>query len=486
MAPGRIHALLGENGAGKSTLVAIASGQLRPDTADILRDGRAVTWTSPRQARAEGVTLVPQHDLLVDNATVAENLALLDPMAPFFESKRKRRDRVARAESLFGLPLPPPEDLASSLPVGSRQRVEIAGALLTGPSVLILDEPTAVLSPPEVQTLLQALRTLSESGTAVLVITHRLAEVFEAADDLTVLCRGETVLTRRVEEVTPPEVAALILAGSEGGSRDEVMAGLSETDSRKIEPPRRAATSGQLEEDLVLEVRALATLDSKVPSASLELKPGEALTLLAIDGNGADSFAAAIAGLRPATGSVRVAGAPVALGDPGSYHDAGGAVIPADRRLEGLFPNLTLTENFAVSDRRRGFWLTRKSLEEDARARMSRFSIRASGPEARTRELSGGNQQKVLLARALTPLPKLLIAIHPSRGLDLGSSASVRGFLRDALEEGTAVLIVTSDPDEARLLGAPIRVMYRGRLSRVLDPETPVAELGRYMAGLAE
>jgi simple sugar transport system ATP-binding protein len=483
---GRIHALLGENGAGKSTLVAIASGHLRPDSGEIRRSGESVRWMSPRLARANGVTLVTQHDLLVETATVAENLALMDPAAGFFETRRVRLERARRAEELLGLPLPDPEEPAGSLPVGSRQRIEIAGALLTDPAVLILDEPTAILSPPEVKTLFAALRSLASRGTAVLVITHRLAEVFEAADDLTVLSRGETVLEQEVSAADPDDVAALILAGSGGGSREEVLASLERGRQEETPAPRGVQPGGSRSSGLpVLEVRSLSPAGSTVPSVSLDLNEGEALTLLSIDGNGADSFAAAIAGLKPSFGTVSVAGMRVQTGNPESFHDAGGAVIPADRRLEGLFPNLSLAENFAIASERKAFWLRTRPLQSETAERIERFAIRASGPGARVSELSGGNQQKVLLARALTPPPKVLIAINPARGLDLASSAAVRAFLHQALEEGTALLTVTSDPDEARLLRAPIRVMYRGHLSPELPASTPVAELGKYMAGLS-
>lgn len=221
----------------------------------------------------------------------------------------------------------------------------------------------------------------------------------------------------------------------------------------------------------VLEVVSLAPEGSQVPSVSLELRRGEALTLLSIDGNGADVFAAAIGGLRPADGIVRIDGRRVRPGDPESFHEAGGAVIPADR-LEGLFPNLSLLENFAVASRRGQFWLKTADLESEAARRCSDFSIRARGPGALARELSGGNpSRRVLLARALTPIPRLLIAISPARGLDLGSSAAVRDRLRDSLGPGTSVLLVTSDPDEARLFGAPIRIVNtRSALARPRPP----------------
>ena len=395
---GEVHALLGENGAGKSTLVAIAAGILRPDAGELRRNGAPSSFSDPRAARRAGVALVPQHDLLVEAASVADNLALLDAFAPMFESARARRVRFDRLSLSSGLDLGSPDARVEGLPVGTRQRIGIAGALQTDPDVLILDEPTAVLSPDETAALFRALRRRTDAGHAILLITHRLAEVFEGADRLTLLSRGKTLLETPVAATTTGEVAALLLGGAEATSRP-------------------VALSPSVQRDgafLALSLEGFAPSDSGAPPVSLTIAPGEALTLLAIDGNGADLLGAAVAGVRPARGRLQVAGRSVSPGNPLAFRAAGGAFIPADRRSEGL-----------------------------------------------------------------------VVAIHPTRGLDIASSEDVRARLLDAARSGAAVFVVTADPEEARELGAPIRVVYRGALSAPLPATTSLAQLGRYMAGLA-
>jgi simple sugar transport system ATP-binding protein len=466
---GEIHALLGENGAGKSTLVAIAAGVLRSDSGEIHRNGNPVWFPDPRAARRAGIALVPQHDLLVEAATVADNLALLDPFAPAIESRRARRERVIRLARTSGLDLGSPEALVEALPVGTRQRIGIAGALQTDPDVLILDEPTAVLSPDETSALFRALRRRTDSGRSVVLITHRLAEVFAGADRLTLLSRGRTLLETPVAATTTGEVAALLLGGAEATSR-----------------PVALAPQARREGDLTaLALEAFSPSGSCAPPVSLTIAFGEALTLLAIDGNGADLIGAAIAGTRPAHGLLQVAGRSVAPGSSLAFRAAGGAFIPADRRAEGLIAGLSLAENLFLRRPPGRFTIDRAALASAATDRLRRFGVRASGPEARARELSGGNQQKLLLARELEPLPKLLVAIHPTRGLDIASSEDVRARLLDAARSGAGVLVVTADPEEAQELGAAVRVVYRGALSPPLSASTSLAELGRYMAGLA-
>jgi len=466
---GEIHALLGENGAGKPTLVAIAAGFLLPDEGEMRRNGTPSNFSDPRAARRAGIALVPQHDLLVEAATVADNLALLDPFAPAFESSRARRERVDRLTRSSGLDLGSPNARVEELPVGTRQRIGIAGALQTDPDVLILDEPTAVLSPDETVALFRALRRRTDAGRAVLLITHRLAEVFEGADRLTLLSRGKTLLETPVAATTTGVVAALLLGGAEATSRPVA-----------LEP-----SPGQTGALPALVLEGFVPTGSGAPPVSLTIAPGGALTLLAIDGNGADLIGAAVAGARSARGSLRVAGRSIAPGSPLAFRAAGGAFIPADRRAEGLVAGLSLSENLFLRRPPGRFTIDRAVLATAAADRLARFGVRASGPDAKARELSGGNQQKLLLARELEPPPNLLVAIHPTRGLDLASSEDVRARLLDAARSGAGVLVVTADPEEARELGAPIRVVYRGALSPVLPATTSLAELGRFMGGVA-
>ena len=460
--------------------MGIAAGLLPPDAGTIRRRGIEVRFAGPRRARAEGIALVPQHDLLVDAATVADNLALLDPDAAFFESAAARRSRVRRFSDAFALDLGDPDALAADLPVGTRQRIEIAGALASGPDVLMLDEPTAVLSPDEAEALFSALRRRASSGKAVVLITHRLAEVFAAADRLTLLARGHVVRSCRTGETTAGEIGSLLVAGAEASVR----------------PDSGTATSTDISRSgaAALDLREVVPLPRPgerfrpPPPCSLSLAAGEPLVLLAIDGNGADALAASVAGLREAAGRIAVGGRPLRSGRPREFRAAGGRYVPADRRAEGLVASLTLEENLALPRPPGRFFLDRAALRRHAGERLSRFGVRASSPAGLASQLSGGNQQKLILARELTAPglpPRLVVAVHPTRGLDLAAAADVRAALADVRRLGAAVLVVTSDPEEAPLFGGPIRVVTRGALSAPLAASTPADVLGRLMAGLA-
>ncbi len=534
--PGEIHALLGENGAGKSTLVSIAAGRIAADSGEILRNGSPVSFRRARDARDAGLALVPQHDLLIGAASVADNLAFLDPAAPFFESAESRRARVGRLAQTFGLELGEPDTRADSLPVGTRQRIEIAGALAGDPGVLILDEPTAVLSPDETTALFASLRRRADAGAAVVFITHRLAEVFAGADRLTLLARGRSVKTCLISDTNPAEIGGLLIAsaeivesakkekekekifleGEEGDVPLEDRSGQgpcspngrsqgSSTAARRAERALDIGHSGRRfpgigaasaapnirrisSPDKSLALRGFAPNVAsavRTENISLSLAPGELLVLLAIDGNGADTIARAITGLQGFSGRVEIGGVSLPpWGDPLAFRAAGGAFVPADRREEGLVAALSLSENLALPSPPGRIFLDRAAMRAHAEERLSAFGVRHASPDAPAGSLSGGNQQKAVLARELALRPVVLVAVHPTRGLDLASAAAVRNRILDACRSGTAALVVTADPEEAQLLGAPLRVVYRGRLSGVLGPATPADTLGRLMAGL--
>ena len=473
--PGEIHALLGENGAGKSTLVAIAAGRLPADSGEILRSGSPVAFRRARDARDAGLALVPQHDLLIGAASVADNLAFLDPGAPLFESTAARRARVARLSKSFAFELGDADARVDTLPVGTRQRIEIAGALASDPAVLILDEPTAVLSPDETEALFASLRARADAGGAVVLITHRLAEVFAGADRLTLLARGRSVKTCRVSETSAKEIGGLLIAGAEEGA--------------PIHPSKHAARSAAQRPAASLELTGFAPdlwRAVRAERISLSLSPGELLILLAIDGNGADTIARAIAGLEPFEGSVALGGVRLpGRGDPLAFRAAGGAFVPADRREEGLVAALSLSENLALPEPPGRLFLDRRAMRAHAEGRLAALGVRTSSSAAAAGSLSGGNQQKVVLARELAHLPKLLVAVHPTRGLDVASATAVRRLILEACRIGAAALVVTADPDEAQLFDAPIRVVTRGQLSAPCAPATPVATLGRLMAGVS-
>jgi ABC-type uncharacterized transport system ATPase subunit len=482
--PGEIHALLGENGAGKSTLVSIAGGLLRADAGAVSLRGREVSFPTPREARRGGIALVPQHDLLVEAATVADNLALLDPSTPWLEPPAARRERVRLLAAAFALDLGTPDALVADLPVGTRQRIEIAGALASDPEILILDEPTAVLAPDEASSLFASLRRRADAGKAVLLITHRLAEVFQAADRLTLLARGRTIKSCAVSETRPEEIGSLLIAGAQRTLEK----------AREGEREREKVFLDREDRPAVLELRDVVPLArpgerlAAVPPASLTVRAGELVVLLAIDGNGADTLAACAAGLRGFTGRIALGGEELTPGAPRAFRAAGGRFVPADRRAEGLVASLTLEENLALPSPPGRFLLDRDAMRRGAEERLARFGIRAASSSSRAATLSGGNQQKLVLARELDARlgrPRLLVTIHPTRGLDLSAASEVRDLFEAGRRAGCAVLIVSADPDEARLFGGTFHVVYRGRLSEPLPPDTPLPALGRRMAGLA-
>jgi ABC-type uncharacterized transport system ATPase subunit len=459
--------------------VSIAAGRLAADAGEILRNGSPVSFGRARDAREAGLALVPQHDLLMGAASVADNLAFLDPHAPFFESAAARRARVIRLAERFAFDLGDANARVDALPVGTRQRIEIAGALTGHPEVLILDEPTAVLSPDETAALFASLRKRADAGGAVVLITHRLAEVFAGADRLTLLARGRSVKTCRVSETTPEKIGGLLIAGAEGETREK------EKDF-DTHPSKHAARSAAQHPDKNLILTDFAPTGSQGKQISLSLSPGELLVLLAIDGNGADTIARAIAGLERFSGRVEVGRVPLPpSGDPLAFRRAGGAFVPADRREEGLVAALSLAENLALPDPPGRVFLDRSAMRVHAGDLLASFGVRTASSTALAGSLSGGNQQKVVLARELSRRPRVLVAVHPTRGLDLASAAAVRGRILDVCRSGAAALVVTSDLDEAPLFGAPLRVVTRGRLSAPLQPTTPVETLGRLMAGLA-
>ncbi len=463
--------MLGENGAGKSTLVSIAAGILRADGGLVRLRGRDVLFRTPRDARHGGVALVPQHDLLVEAATVADNLALLDLSAPVVESPSERRERVRRLSRAFDLDLGDPDAFVADLPVGTRQRIEIAGALAADPEILILDEPTAVLSPDETASLFASLRRRAGSGKAVVLITHRLAEVFEAADRLTLLARGRTVKSCPTAGTTADEIGSILL----GSAESLEAAGEKET--------------AKGERGLALEVRDLVPSGSSAPPVSFALEESDVLVLLAIDGNGADTLARCVAGMHAFSGRVEVLGRPLpASGDPRSFRAAGGRFVPADRRAEGLVASLSLAENLSLPSPPGRLFLDRDAMARLAGERLRQHGIRAESAASLAATLSGGNQQKLVLARELDDRlgpPRLMVAVHLTRGLDLSAAAAVRVAIEEARSAGTAILVVGSDPEEARLFGGRLHVVYRGALSGPLPPETPLPALGRRMAGLA-
>lgn len=475
-AAGEIHAVLGENGAGKSTLMHILAGFERPDAGQLRLAGQALFLPTPRAAREAGIGMVHQHFALIDALTVTENLAR--SFARPGEWRLDRAETVARARQLAqetGLELPSAEALVRDLPVGVRQRLEILKALAGAGRVLILDEPTAVLTPAEVQPLLAILRRLRDRGCLVLFITHKLAEVMEVADRVSILRHGKSVGTFPIGDVTPAQLA-------------ERMVG-------ELPPP--AATgprpTGNPTPALVVRELSLRAADDgarPLDAISFTVHAGEILGIAGVDGNGQRELFDVLAGLREAdSGTISVAGRELSSG-PASRLEAGVGLIPPDRHREGLVLGMSVAENLllhrrTLRRRSRFGWIDRRGVERHAQELIAAHRIRCAGAEAAVSSLSGGNQQKVIVARELAERPAVLVTVNPTRGLDLGASRAVAESLRAAAAAGGAIVLISTDLDEVLELGDVVRVLYRGRLGPALPAPIDLEKLGQEMAGVA-
>jgi simple sugar transport system ATP-binding protein len=452
---GEVHTVLGENGAGKSTLAAVLSGHYRPDEGELRVDGERVTLHSPRDGLARGIGMVHQHFRLVDRFTVAENNAPGDgSQAVVLDTSRLEREVTALGER-FGLSIDP-RARVGDLSVGERQRVEIVNTLYRGADVLLLDEPTAVLTPREVDVLFATVRALRAAGRAVVFISHKLGEVMEISDRITVMRNGRVTGDVRAADTDARELARMMVG------RDVDLS------------PRRAPRAPTAP---VLRVR--------LDGIELDVRAGELVGVAGVAGNGQLELAETIAGLRtPPAGRVEIGGVDVTGRGARAARRAGLAYVPEDRLGTGLAPSLTIAENLLLT-RRRGFFVNRRRAAAQARDAIERFDIKASGPDAVTRVLSGGNAQRVLLARELAGEPRVLVAAAPTRGLDVGATAAVRELLDAFRARGGAVLLLSEDLDEVLALSDRIVVLYRGRIAH----ETPgdgadVEQIGYAMAGV--
>ncbi|WP_051179690.1 ABC transporter ATP-binding protein [Nocardia concava] len=470
--PGEIHCLLGENGAGKTTLMNMLYGLSQPDAGEILLDGEPFTCRSPAAAIAAGIGMVHQHFMLVPVFTVAENLMLgREPTTGWAVLDRgAARRRVRDLSRRYGLPVDP-DALVSDLSVGEKQRVEILKALANDVEVLILDEPTAVLTPQEIDELIAVLRAIAASGTSIIFISHKLKEVRRIADRITVIRRGKVVGT--VAATTPETELAELMVGR---SVELVVA---KTDARPTRPA------------LVVEGLTLTGLDGTilVDDMSFHVDGGEIVGVAGVAGNGQSELINALVGLRaPARGSITVGGQELAGRSPRRHLDAGIGYVPEDRSHDGYIGVFSVAENLVLDligrpEFSRHGVLSPNAVQRNAVHRMEEFDIRARSPAEQVRSLSGGNQQKVVLARELSRPLTVLIAGQPTRGLDVGSIEFVHNRLVRERDQGTAVLIVSTELDEIYALSDRIIVMYRGRIVGIVGPDTPRDRLGLMMAG---
>jgi general nucleoside transport system ATP-binding protein len=468
-----VHALLGENGAGKSTLVNVLYGLYSPDEGEIVIKGEPVRMRSPKDAIDHGIGMVHQHFMLIPVMTVAENIVLAtEPRrAGVLLDYGAAKKRVEELSRTFNFRIDP-DARVDELTVGQQQRVEILKALHRGADILILDEPTAVLTPQEAGELFEILRTLVREGMSIIFISHKLGEVLEIADRITVLRRGKAVETVPREGATEEGLARLMVGR-------EVLLRVEKAAAQPAEPALRV-------EDLhVLDDRRLEA----VHGVSLEVRRGEIVGIAGVDGNGQSELIDALSGLRhPTSGKVWLGDRDVTGASAGQILDLGLGHIPEDRQRRGLVLDFTLAENVALHDfdkrpNSRFGWLFPKRMVRRAQGLLRQFDVRGGGAQTRAAALSGGNQQKVVLAREMGRDPKLLIAAQPTRGLDVGAIEFVHRRLVQARDGGEAVLLVSFELDEILSLSDRILVLYEGRIVAEHGPDVTEEELGIEMTG---
>jgi ABC-type uncharacterized transport system ATPase subunit len=471
--PGEIHCLLGENGAGKSTLMNVLYGLLQPDEGTIMIDGVVRAARSPKEAMAAGIGMVHQHFMLVDVFTVAENLILgREQGVAGLLSIRAARNAVRQLSERYHLDVDP-DALIEDLPVGVQQRVEILKALANDARYLIFDEPTAVLTPQEIDELMGVMRSLRDEGRAIVFITHKLREVRAIADKITVIRRGKVVGTAKPTD-SEAQLAELMVGRAVSLVVDKKLAAASPTPRLAIAGVSIASPNGAL----------------VVDDLDLDVAGGEIVCIAGVQGNGQTELAEALLGLtKIIKGKVLLDGEPIANALPKVIIDAGLGFVPEDRQHDGFVGTFTVAENLVLNQfdeppYARGIALNLAKITANAEERAEEFDIRTQSVESAVASLSGGNQQKVVLARELSRPLSVLIANQPTRGVDVGAIEFLHSRLVAERDRGTAVLIVSTELDEVVALADRVAVMYRGRIVGIVPPDTSREVLGLMMAGV--
>ncbi len=489
VAPGEVLAVVGENGAGKSTLLSVASGLYAQDEGRVVAFGRTLRPADPRAAIDAGLGAVYQHFMLIGPLTVWENAVLgREPRRFGIVDRARARGEVAEAARRFGLSLDV-DARVEQLGVAAQQRVEIVKQLWRGARVLLLDEPTAVLSPPETTRLLDTVRSLAAAGRAVILVSHKLREVLEIADRIAVLRRGRLVQVTPRTSTSAAQLSSAIM-GISGTRYETPLAAPGPTEARD----RRGSEIRIVSPKFLLGVEDLRCASERGRPAlrglSFGIGAGEILGVAGVDGNGQAELAEVLTGLRRATGTVSLGGDTSFNSSPRAARAAGVAHLPEDRRRYGLCLPLSAEENLALGHHAQAPWarggrIDRAGRRANALSLIAAFDVRPPDPLVRAGALSGGNQQKVVAARELLGgrPPRLVVAVHPSRGLDEAACQRIQGALRSAREAGAAVLLVSQDLDELRAVSDRILVLFEGRSAGEAPPDATDDQLGRMMLG---
>lgn len=472
---GEIHALLGENGAGKTTLMNILYGLYHPDEGEIFVNGQKITVRSPIDAIKAGVGMVHQHFMLVPVFTVTENVMLGEEYTKYggVLDRARAAAKIRQISDTYSLNIDP-DAYIKDLPVGLQQRVEIIKLLFREADILIMDEPTAVLTPQEVEELFKIMHTLIDQGKSIIFITHKLGEVVEIADRITVIRGGKVVGTTTSQGATMNDLATMMVG------RDVKLA----VDKEEKEPG-----------EVVLEVSNLTVLDPRgaiaVDGISFEVRAGEVLGVAGVQGNGQTELVRALTGLLPPVdGTVRLSGKDITHASPRQVTELGTAHIPEDRQKDGLTLAFPIADNmvmntYYLAPYARGIWLSQADIARNANQLVEKFDVRTPSIFTPVSSLSGGNQQKVIVAREFSRPIKVLIASQPTRGLDVGSIEYIHKQLINKRDEGCAILVVSTELDEVMQLSDRIAVIYRGKILAVVDAKTATKEqLGLLMAGI--